>query len=129
MNHLTWQETNGNAPGPVTHYGYWEGAKVFSIYWPMGSKSEPTKGYVLKSMLPGFNQNLPPQKDVAASKEFAERMLQRWVAKRGLLFKSHIVITDAMDEAAFKVLQQNEFKLTDREMIKAIIKAALEARG
>lgn len=130
MNHIEWKDTNGRA-GPVTTYGYWEGAKCFSIFYDGMHKHAPNAPrYVLKSMLPGFRPDLPMQRTVSEAQAFAERMLQRWAAKRGLLFKSHIVVTDAMKQAAIKAAHENmTVDSMDDGAIEAVIKAALEARG
>jgi len=127
MNHIEWKETDSSSP---TLYGYWAGAKCFSIYWPIGTVTKPTKGYMLKSMLPGFLHELPQHKSIEDAQAFAERMLQRWAAKRGLLFKSHIVVTDAMKEAAHNAAPWGSANcpISD-ETLEAMIKAALEARG
>ena len=71
---------------------------------------------------------------------FAEKMLTRWVAKRGLLFKGHIVVTDAMREAAYQTCEtmvEAEYpcfggegvRYLSDDVLTAMIKAALEARG
>lgn len=108
MNHIEWKETSDG-----THYGYWEGAKCFSVYRPItGTPMNAPRNVVtisktqwrIKSSLPGFRDDLPLQTTVDAAKLFAERMLQRWAAKRGLLFKAHIVVTDAMCVAAARVV-------------------------
>lgn len=126
MNHIEWKDTNGRA-GPVTTYGYWEGAKCFSIFYDGMHKHAPNAPrYVLKSMLPGFRPDLPMQRTVSEAQAFAERMLQRWAAKRGLLFKSHIVVTDAMKQAAQSAA--GVCVLSDA-LAEEIIKAALAARG
>ena len=128
IKHVEWQEVVASC-GPNTVYGRWEGVKVFSIYYGSDSKSNGPK-YVLKSMLPGFRPDLPRQISVEAAKAFAEKMLTRWVAKRGLLFKSHIVVTDAMRQAAFSVVEGSSIghELAP-ETLDALLKAALAARG
>jgi|SRR6478736_1096010 len=102
-NVLEWKETQG-VLGPVVHYGYWQDAKCFSVYAEHNDPTKPTAKYCIKSTLPGFRQDLPRQTTVAEAKTFAERMLERWVAKRGLLFKERIIVTDAMKQAAFDAL-------------------------
>lgn len=126
MNHLTWKETNVDRLGPVVHYGYWEDAKCFSIYH-VEARHNPGFPYAIKCTLPGFRQDLPQQTTIDAAKEMAERMLTRWVAKRGLLFKAHIIVTDAMANAVMD--NMNEGSYMDADEIKLAIKAALEARG
>jgi hypothetical protein len=128
MNHIEWKKPEQRL-GPQSCYGYWEGAKCFNIYWQSMTKSYTGPHYRIKCGLPGFREDLPLQVSEEAAQAFCEKMLTRWVAKRGLLFKAHIIVTDAMDEAAFKFLQANEFKATDREMIRGIVTAALQARG
>lgn len=127
-NVLEWKETQG-VLGPVVHYGYWNEAKCISVYAEHNDPTKPTAKYCVKSTLPGFRQDLPKQNTVAEAKVFAERMLERWVAKRGLLFKSRIVCTDAMITAARKAANENsdDHTLSD-EALCAIVKAAIEAR-
>jgi hypothetical protein len=73
---------------------------------------------------------LPRQASPESAKEFAEKMLTRWVAKRGLLFKAHIVVTDAMKEAGLAAVQHSETgEYISSDQIADIIKAALDARG
>lgn len=120
MTHIEWKESVPNV-GPSTTYGYWEDAKVFSIHAEITNRAPHTR-YVLKSNLPGFRPDLPMQPSIAEAQVFAERMLQRWVAKRGLLFKTHIIVTDAMVAAA-----RNVQHLED-ETLRRLIQAAIEAR-
>jgi hypothetical protein len=128
--HIEWKETESRI-GPNTTYGYWDGAKVFSIYHEIGNRDKPSKTpYVIKSMLPGFRPDLPQQASIAEAQVFLERMLQRWVAKRGLLFKSHIVVTDAMVKAArdhYELQYAVQLGMSDDEL-RDIIDASLKAR-
>lgn len=108
-NVLEWKETTDRI-GPTTYYGYWDGAKCFSVFTPLAIKAPtapkhtPTAKYQIKSILPGFRPDLPLQNSVAEAQAFCERMLERWVAKRGLIFKERIIVTDAMKQAAFDAL-------------------------
>lgn len=136
---LTWETTPGRI-GPETTFGLWEGVKVFSVYAAQAPHKDasgvnrmgPAGEFVFKCDLPGWhNKELPRQSSIAAAKTFAERTLTRWVAKRGLLFKDNIVVTDAMAKAAEKMADEEG---SWREPItveawKQVIKAALEARG
>ena len=81
-------------------------------------------------MLPGFRPDLPNQASIAEAQVFLERMLQRWVAKRGLLFKSHIVVTDAMKKAAHEAMHDAHGFLNPAtpEYLALAIEAALKAR-
>lgn len=128
--HIEWKETESRI-GPNTTYGYWDGAKVFSIYMGIGNRDKPSKTpYVIKSMLPGFRPDLPQQASIADAQVFLERMLQRWVAKRGLIFKSHIVVTDAMVQAAVDSLDDGHgFKNPAHgDYMRRAIEAAIKAR-
>lgn len=103
-NVLEWKETNG--VGPTTYYGYWDGAKCFSVFLELKHKGATPAKYCIKSILPGFRPDLPLQNTVEEAQAFCERMLERWVAKRGLLFKARIVISDVMVQTAYNALDR-----------------------
>lgn len=132
--HITWRVTTAVA-GPNTTYGYWEDAKCFSIHQELmghtisihnDARLQRPARYVLKCVLPGFRPDLPLQASIADAQVFAERMLQRWVAKRGLLFKTSVTCTDAMMEAARSVLPSH--CNIEVEELRKVIEAALQAR-
>ena len=129
MNHLTWETPTHYGPGPESHYGMWEGTKVFNIHWGTDSKSYTGPKWVLKCNLPGFRPDLPRQATLEAAQAFCEKMLTRWVAKRGLLFKKHISVTDAMKDAAKAVAGGMVGETISDAAIVEIINAALAARG
>lgn len=126
-NVLEWKETQG-VLGPVVHYGYWQDAKCFSVYAEHNDPTKPTAKYCIKSTLPGFRQDLPRQATVAEAKTFAERMLERWVAKRGLIFKERIIVTDAMVNAARDAAKGLCVELPSDAALCEIIKAGIKAR-
>jgi len=129
MNHIEWKQSHPSIPGPVTYYGYWDDAKCFSIHIEMGHRGHTTPlRYVIKSSLPGFRPDLPLQPSVAEAQVFAERMLQRWVAKRGLLFKANIIVTDAMVKAAQDRYGERYATQLSNDEATLIIQAAIEAR-
>jgi hypothetical protein len=112
----------------------WEGAKCFNVFYSLNAPAKGPK-YQINCVLPGFRKDLPLQASVEDAKVFCERMLQRWVAKRGLLFKSHIVLTDSMRLAAIEAGVASGYVYAGIEKdgiakgIEAIITAALAARG
>ena len=128
-NVLVWKDTQG-VLGPVVHYGYWNEAKCISIFAEHNDPTKPTAKYCVKSTLPGFRQDLPKQNTVAEAKVFAERMLERWVAKRGLLFKERIIVKDAMVAAAVESLDDGHgYKNPAHgEYMRRAIEAAIKAR-
>lgn len=135
MNKLTWELTEGRI-GPPTTFGVWEGVRVFSMY-PATAPQKDAQGmtrlvqtgeFIFKCDLPGWhNKELPRQKSIQEAKNFAERTLTRWVAKRGLLFKDNIVVTDAMAQLLVHEVQTHG--VGDEADAKRIIKLILEARG
>jgi hypothetical protein len=125
VNHLIWQQAN--YAGSVVHYGLWEGAKCFSVFYGDWSKNYNGPRFTIKCNLPGFRPDLPPQVSVETAQAFAEKMLTRWVAKRGLLFKAHIIVTDAMKEAGLSAAWEGAN--LNASNVEDIIKAALAVRG
>lgn len=122
---IEWAEVQAHI-GPLTYYGAWEGIKCFSVFYGTDAKGYAGPKYVLKCSLPGFRQDLPRQVSVEAAQAFAEKMLTRWVAKRRLLFKDSVEVTDAMVAAAEHVAPLGWNK--DTEAMRAVITAALQAR-
>lgn len=117
---IKWETVKASV-GPDTTYGEWTGIRCFSIFYGVFHRDQRGPRYVIKCTLPGFRKDLPPQVDVESAKAFAEKMLVRWVARRGLLFKDNITVTDAMKEAV-----RLELMVTDNP--EALIRAALAAR-
>jgi hypothetical protein len=137
MNHLEWTEAGKHDFMTLNgHYGNWEGARCFIIDWSEQSKGYTGPRWQIKSNLPGFRKDLPLQHSVEDAKAFCERMLTRWVAKRGLLFKKHIIVSDAMMKAGYEalgdytgglVIDGDNIVMTNERM-KMLIEAALNAR-
>lgn len=130
MNHLIWEDVSARQFSAGCAYGLWEGTKCFQIHWKSMTKSYTGPQYEIVCALPGFRKDLPLQNSVEEAKQFCEKMLTRWVAKRGLIFKAHLVVTDAMRKAARNAANENseDHTLSD-EALDAIINAAIAARG
>lgn len=124
---IEWAEVDARI-GPLTYYGTWEGIKCFSVFYSADVKGYTGPKYVLKCSLPGFRPDLPRQVSVEAAQAFAEKMLTRWVAKRRLLFKDSVEVTDAMVNAARESANNTcDHSLSDESILHMII-AALQAR-
>lgn len=123
MNKLVWRETT-TFGSPL--YGVWEGVDIFSVF----KAGNPKVVIMLKCSLPGFhNKALPYQESIEQAKATAERLLTRWVAKRGLLFKDNIIVTDAMAAAGALAGPNAEVSGLTLVDVRNIIEAALKVRG